>query len=147
MISMALSADGGTPRRGLRDWVLDGAATCGHVSTRKEHFQNLKMYETHHRPTIGGLGGDRVEVQGKGSVILKLATGRCVTLHDVSYAPGAVANLFAVRSALSKLGKGAEHRETTRSSKITDANGKVVLTSSLRQGLLYVDLASDQDFC
>jgi hypothetical protein len=148
MISIALSTSGGTPRKGLRDWVLDGAATCGHVSTSREHFKNdIEIFDVENRPTIGGLGGDRVAIHGKGSVVLKLATGKLVTLSDVSYVPDAVANLFAVRAALSKLGKGAEHRETSRSSKIIDGDNKVLVTSSLRQGLLYVDLACDQDFC
>jgi hypothetical protein len=107
----------------------------------------MTMFDKDKRPTIGGVGGDRIDVHGKGDVVLKLASGRAITLKDVSYAPDAVANLFAVRAALSKLGTRAEHRETARASKIVGADGKVIMTSSLRQGLLYVDLASGQDFC
>ena len=105
------------------------------------------MVDCGSRPTVGGLGGDRIEVLGKGSVVLQLATGQGVTLKEFSYPPGAVANLFAVRAALSKIGKGDEHRESLRSSKITDDKGKFLLTSSLRQGLLYLDLSNNQDFC
>jgi hypothetical protein len=148
LLSVAFSSGSAAPRKGLRDWVLDGATTCGHISTCREHFKaDLKLFDKDKRPTIGGVGGERIEVHAKGDVLLKLASGRSVTLKDVSYAPDAVANLFGVRAALSKLGSGAEHRETARASKIVGPDGKVIMTSSLRQGLLYVDLASGQDFC
>jgi hypothetical protein len=148
MQSMALSSDKGTPRKGPRDWVLDGAATCGHVSACLDHFQGkIDMFDPDKRPSIGGVGGSRIDVHGKGDVVLKMANDQTITLKNVNYVPDAVVNLFAVRTTLSKLGAGAEHRETARSSKILGADGRVLLTSSLRQGLLYLDLASSQDFC
>ena len=147
MLSVAQSSGKGAPRKGLRHWVLDGAVTCRHVSTNLAHFKGaLKKFDKDKRPSIGGVGGARIDVHGKGVVTLKAATGQIVTLKDVNYAPDGVVNLFAVRAALSKLGKGSEHRETVRSLKILSAAGKVLLTASLRQGLLYADLSSEQDF-
>jgi hypothetical protein len=76
-----------------------------------------------------------------------MATGRTITLKDVKYVPKAAANLFGTRTALSRLGAGAENREQHRSSKCLDKQGNVLMTSSLRQGLLYLDLATEQEFC
>ena len=43
--------------------------------------------------------------------------------------------------------KDAQHIEMARSSTFLNADGKMHLTSSLRHGLLYADLASEQDLC
>lgn len=145
MITTALSS-GGTPRKGVRDWVMDGAATCGHISCCKEHFENLEMYEESQRPFVSGVGGSRIPIHGRGDVRLRTASSTIITLQ-ASYAPDSVVNLFAIREALSKLDNGAEHRETARSSKIVNKDGKVLVTGSLRGGLLYLDLSSEQDFC
>ena len=96
--------------------------------------------------TIGGIGGDRVQVVGRGDVSLKLANGQEITLKNVAYVPKAVANIFAVRSALAKLGKGGAHVELYRSTKLS-LGGKTIATSTLRGGFYYLDLNADQDFC
>jgi hypothetical protein len=146
-IAMTVLSTGNTPRKGPRDWIVDSATTCGHVTTHRKHLENYTEYDEGMRPTIGGVSGERIEVHGKGDVRLKMATGRTITLKDVKYAPQAAANLFGTRTALSRLGAGAEHREQHRSSKFLDKLGNVLMTSSLRQGLLYLDLATEQDFC
>eukprot|EP00474_Spongospora_subterranea_P005436 CRZ05894.1 hypothetical protein [Spongospora subterranea] len=96
---------------------MDGAMSCGHISRCREHIRNLEMFEENERPTIGGVGGDRIKVHGRGEIVLYTASGTYVTI-TAGFAPDAIANLFAIRAALSKLGDGAEHRETIRSSKI-----------------------------
>ncbi|KMS65059.1 hypothetical protein BVRB_039860, partial [Beta vulgaris subsp. vulgaris] len=79
MLTMALSS-GRSPRKGLRDWVLDGAMTCGHISSCREHFQNLKMIEDEERPTVGGVGGDRIKIHGRGDILLHMASGSYITI-------------------------------------------------------------------
>jgi hypothetical protein len=103
------------------------------------------MFDADKRPTIGGYGGT-VCVYGKGSVSLRLANDSVVTLHDVSYAPEGLTNLFSVSAALKRLGQAGTYVEETRHGKII-VDRKAVMTSSRRGGLLYVDLASSQDFC
>lgn len=146
-IAMTVLSTGNSPRKGPRDWIVDSATTCGHITTHREHLQNYKEFNASQRPTIGGVSGERIQVHGRGDVRLKMANGRTITLKDVKYAPQAAANLFGTRLALSRLGAGAEHREQHRSSKFVDKEGNVLMTSSLRQGLLYLDLAAEQDFC
>jgi len=143
---LTVALQSGTPRAGPRDWVVDGATTCGHLSNRKEHFQDLKLFDKDKRPTIGGVGGQTIQVHGQGTVKLNLANGDVATLSNVRYAPDAIVNLFGMRAALTKMGPEYHHQETARSSKVVDKNGKVILTGTVRQGLLFLDLAKDQDF-
>jgi hypothetical protein len=138
------------PRNGIRDFVVDNAATCGHTSSIKSHFKNLITIEESQRPTIGGIGPQRIQVHGRGDIEIRLSTGRQIILKDASYTPTASANIFAVRAALVQLEKGgshgAEHREKSRSSKLLDGIGKTIMTSTVRNGLYYVDLHQSQDF-
>lgn len=138
------------PRKGIRDFIVDNAATCGHVSTHKAHFEELDFIADKDRPTIGGIGPQRIKVHARGNVRLKLANGKSITLTNVAYAPDASANIFAVRSALLQLGKdgktGAEHHEQTRSARLLDGAGRTIVTSTVRKGLYYLDLHKVQDF-
>jgi hypothetical protein len=145
MMTLALST-GTAPRKGLRDFVFDGAMTCGHLSSRREHVKNLKLFPESEQESVGGVGGDRIKVLGRGDVELRGANDKVVVLKNVGYAPDSVANLIAIRSALTLLGSGSEYRETARSSKII-AGGQVLLTGSERGGLMYADLHAEQDFC
>jgi gag-polypeptide of LTR copia-type/Zinc knuckle len=142
-VTHALTAGG--LKSGQRNWVVDNAATCGHVSKHRSHFTDLTIFDVDKRPVIGGYGGN-VRVHGKGSVSLRLANDSVVTLHDVSYAPDGLTNLFSVSAALKRLGQAGTYVEEMRHAKII-VDGKAVMTSSRRGGLLYVDLASSQDFC
>jgi hypothetical protein len=147
---MTLSNSNDVPRKGPRDFVVDNAATCGHISTRREHFSNLDEYPVDKRPTIGGIGPQRVQIHGRGDIKIKGANGKAIVLQKASYVPDATANIFAVSSALRALNNGqsgdAEHRERARSTKVIDGNGTTILTSTMRGGLYYLDLHQDQDF-
>ena len=69
---MSLTAgSNNVPRKGLRDFVMDNAAPCGHTSTQREHFKTLTLYPESERPTIGGIGSSRVQVHGRGDIHLK----------------------------------------------------------------------------
>jgi hypothetical protein len=141
------------PRNGSRDFVVDGAASCGHISARKNHFGDSYRPVNGTKPSIGGIGADaeRVLIHGYGNVKLKKpADGSLIELKDVAYVPSASANLFSVNAALSQLektgDKDAEYKEKARSGKLTSGSGKVILTCSKRGGLKYLDLHSEQDF-
>ena len=137
------------PNRGERFWIVDNAAPCGHVSTQRSHFKHLELVPDDTRATIGGIAGKRLQIVGRGNVVLKTAAGGQIVLKDVAYVPDAIANIFAVRTAmvkLSKSGKSPKHWETTRSAKL-EADGVTILTASERKGFYYVDLHAEQDFC
>ena len=104
------------------------------------------MTPENQRDTIGGIGGERVQVVGRDDVSLKLASGQEITLKNVAYVPKAVANIFAVQAALAKLGKEGAHVEFCRSTKLS-LGGKTIATSTLRGGFYYMDLNANQDFC
>jgi hypothetical protein len=146
LMSMSLAGGGRVaPRKGVRDFIVDNAAPCGHVSTQRAHFKNLTTTPGNQRDSIGGIGGDRVQVIGRGDVSLRLANGQGITLKNVAYVPKAVANIFAVQAALAKLGKEGTHVELYRSTKLS-LGGKTIATSTLRGGFYYLDLNSEQDF-
>ena len=145
-VAMTVALTGGAGiRKGLRDWVLDNAVTCGHIATKKEHFKSIEMFDEGSRPSITGVGGAKVKVHGKGTVELEMATGRKVTI-EANFAPDACANLFSLRAALAKLGNIAGYTETHRSGTVR-VNGAAILTASLRSALLYLDLSQNQYFC
>jgi len=88
---------------------------------------------------IGGVAGQRVEIVGKGEITLRLASGEMINLTNVKFVPNAIANIFAVRAALIKLGADGRHIEQTRSTKLLKGN-KTILTSTSRGGFYYLDL-------
>ena len=149
----AFSSMAGSVKTGLTHWVMDGAAQCGHVVTDKRAFidgtfkpatgsqkQQIKGY---------GKGAPAAVVEGHGDVMLTLAGGDKLRLSGVRYAPNGSANLLAVHQVVTALLKkgatDAEYRMGARSSKI-EANGRVLMTGSLRGGLFYLNLAKQQDF-
>ena len=140
----SLAADKTQIKKGLRDFVIDDAANCGHTSTNKDDFESLNIIEKSERKSIGGYGKDRVEIVGKGTIVKKLANGSTLKMHDVSYTPDGSANIFAVKHALAHIGEGSEYRSTTRSCKIIDKSGKAVVTGTRRGGFQYLNLAKDQ---
>jgi len=81
---------------------------------------------------------------------LRNPDGSMIELKNVAYVPDASANLFSVNAALIQLEKAgdkeAEFKEKTRSGKLVNGNGNVIVTCSKRGGLKYLDLHSDQDF-
>jgi hypothetical protein len=104
------------------------------------------------KPSIRGIGAkaERVLIHGHGNVKLRKPDGSYIELKDVAYDPNASANLFSVNAALSQLestgDKEAEYKERSRSGKLVSGKGKVIITSSKRGGLKYLDLHSEQDF-
>ena len=97
------------------------------------------------RPSINGIGSDRLEVQGRGDVTVLLANGKPIVLKNVAYVPDATANIFSVTAALRQLkqtGVEAEQRTTLRSTKVVNSKtGEAILTETLLGGLYYLDVA------
>lgn len=149
----ALAGTSHGPRNGLRDWVVNGAASCGHVTSHKGHFfgDSYKPVQGD-KPSIQGIGGnaEQVLVHGYGAIRLRKPDGSTIELKSVAYVPDASANLFSVNAALIQLEKAgdkdAEFKEKTRSGKLVSGNGTVIVTCSKRGGLKYLDLHADQDF-
>jgi hypothetical protein len=110
------------------------------------------MYPVSERPTIGGVGaGSRIQVHGRGDIVLKGANGKDLVLKNAAYTPESTVNIFSVVAALRALQKcegphAPEHSERLRSTKLMDAYGKTVATSTARGGLYYLDLHRVQDF-
>lgn len=147
LVTVAL-ANGGKLLAGPRDFVIDNAATCGHVSRHCSHFTDLVETDPHNRPTIRGIGDQRLDVHGRGTITLRLANGSHAELKNVSYVPSSQANIFAVRTALKQIAKAhpdEEHIETLRSTKL-NGDDKTIITGHERGGLYYLDLAAIQDF-
>jgi hypothetical protein len=141
-----------TTKNGMRHWVIDNAATCGHVSRHKGHFEKQTMFNENERPTIGGIGSSkeaRISVFGKGDVVLVRPGGQKITLKDVNFAPDAAVNLFSVRTALQALSKAkmdGAFSESLRSCKLVDKHGKVIVTGAESGGLKYIDLHTIQPY-
>ena len=83
-LTMTLSNTNDTPRKGPRDFVVDNAATCGHISTRLEHFFDLNEFPVDKRPTIGGIGPQRVQIHGRGDIKIRAANGKSIILQNAS---------------------------------------------------------------
>jgi hypothetical protein len=113
------------PRKGCRDFVVDCAAFCGHISAHKDHFGDSYRPVNGTKPSIGGIGADAegVLIHGYGNVKLRKPDGSFIELKNVAYVPNASANLFSVNAALiqlEKMGdKEAEYKEKARSGKLT----------------------------
>ena len=117
-------------------WIaLPSAVTYPHAV----NISNLKEIPKDDRQTIGGVAGQRVEIVGTGDITLQLASGEMINLTNVKFVPNAIANIFAVRAALIKLGADGRHIEQTRSTKLLKGN-KTILTSTSRGGFYYLDL-------
>ena len=132
-------------RNSPRDFVMDSAASCGHVSTCREHFVSFKEVPTGERQTIGGVAGQRVEVVGTGDITLRLASGEMINLTNAKYVPKAIANIFSVRTALTRIGANGQHIEMIRSTKLLKGD-QTIATSTAHGGFYYLDLHRKQDF-
>ena len=147
-MSHSLNGSKNAPHKGLRDFIVDNAAPGGHVSTKREHFPaDMVLIPDGQRETIGGIAPkDRVQIEARGDIKLKLANGQEVTLQDVAFVPKALANIFSVRTALKQLNGQGTYVEEQRSSKIV-ADGGTIVTASERSGFMYLNLHQTQDFC
>lgn len=154
MVSTSGTAMSGTSKAlhdTQRDWIVDGAASCGHVTKHRDVLSNYRAVQDKERSTIIPYASDSpVIVEGYGDVKLTLADGSSIELRKVGFAPKGSGNLFSIRAAiktLAKAGTTAAHLTTLRSTKLIDTSTNMTLaTSTERGGLYYLDLAKEQDF-
>ena len=70
-ITVAL-AGANMPRASARDWTMDGSMKSGHIECVKAVFGNtLQMFTENERPTISGVGGQKIQIHGRGKVTLR----------------------------------------------------------------------------
>ncbi|CAM8925101.1 unnamed protein product [Rhodiola kirilowii] len=75
-----------------KEWWLDTGATH-HICSNKNAFSELKLAETGEKVYMGNSATS--EVKGKGSVILKMTSGKELKLTNVSYVPDIRKNLVS----------------------------------------------------
>lgn len=101
LMSPSLAGYKDAPRKRMRDFIVDNAATCCHVKTQSQHFKKLKETDPQDHQNIGGIAPkDRVGLHGHGDVELILSSGRVLNLRNVAYVSNALANIFPVRGVL-----------------------------------------------
>ncbi|CAM8943434.1 unnamed protein product [Rhodiola kirilowii] len=75
-----------------KEWWLDTGATH-HICSDKNAFSELKLIENGEKVYMGNLATS--EVKGKGSVMLKMTSGKELKLTNVSYVPDVRKNLVS----------------------------------------------------
>ena len=155
MVAAAMATHETNLRRGPMDWILDGAAQCGHVAIEKSAFisETYKKIEDGQRIVGYGASLDKLEnlpqVIGVGDVALTLKNGHKIVLKDVKHVPNGTANLFAIRTTVRRLQdddhKNARYITYADTSRLLSGNN-TLLTGTDDGGLLYLDLAENQDF-
>ena len=147
----ALTSGTSSVKTGLKHWVMDGAAQCGHVVTDAAAFVKGTFVPEKNAASIKGFGKTtpKVAVMGHGDVQLRLPGGNILQLSNVKYVPEGNANLLAIHKILTQLqsehGSEGEYLMKARTSKVV-ADGRTLMTGSNRGGLFYLDLHKVQDF-
>ena len=83
-----------------KEWWVDTGATC-HVCSNKKMFSSYQTIDNGEQLLMGNSSSSKVEGQGK--VVLKMTSGKELTLNDVLHVPEIQKNLVS-RSLLSKKG-------------------------------------------
>ena len=75
-----------------REWWIDTGATH-HVCSNREWFRNFKVVDNCDKMFMGNSATS--EIQGVGKIVLKMTSGRELTLNDVLYVPEIRKNLVS----------------------------------------------------
>ena len=114
-----------------KSWVLDSAASM-HICNDKDRFDDLKEDESFGNIVVGN--GNRVKIEGIGSVQLKLHYGGVKTLRNVRYVPSFSYNLISLGELASRGYKYIGNDDCCKVYK----NGELVLQGKRNEKQLYL---------